>query len=418
VNEAALLASLRTRDGYESHHKYIQPALLIKETKTLVDDFGEYYKVYPTAKEIDSDTFTNWFRMIRHPGLKLEKYELFDVILTNALSTTPDPNITDRLVELEYSAKMKAITSEIDKGMNTDANFRKLQTIGDEYTKKKGSKNNLSEYVVDMDIARLVGAVLKGHGIKWRLEELNVSVGQIHKSDLIMVGKRPETGGTTFLLSELTYMLAQLPEGKNAIIFNNEEGGDKLGLRAIQAALNKTAIDVEGDIIGIAGKYSVFLAGKRLDIVHKVDIATWEIDKQLSNGDYWLIGVNTLNKVHSNSKDLDDVKRRAGLANWARGVADKHGAVICIDQAGEAAEGVAYLNMTHLYGSRTSVQGEIDVLLMIGKTEEVGKEEVRYITVCKNKKPTTGKMRVNLKHAKFEVRIDTERSRFIGTLVP
>ena len=83
-----------------------------------------------------------------------------------------------------------------------------------------------------------------------------------------------------------------------------------------------------------------------------------------------------------------------------------------IIQADGSAEGQRWLNQSQLYGSKTGVQGEIDVLLMIGKTEEPGHEEQRFIHVAKNKKPTTGRMDPRVKHGKFIVDFDEERGRY------
>jgi len=46
-------------------------------------------------------------------------------------------------------------------------------------------------------------------GLEWRLEELNLSLGPVNKGDLVLVAARPEVGKTTFLTSEISYMLSQ-----------------------------------------------------------------------------------------------------------------------------------------------------------------------------------------------------------------
>lgn len=164
----------------------------------------------------------------------------------------------------------------------------------------------------------------------------------------------------------------------------------------------------------ISTRYQTYLSGRRIDIVHKTDVTTWEIEKHLSGGEYFLIGMNTLSKIRSPWDGEDDIKRREKLANWARNLADKHGVIIAIEQADLSAEGVPYLTQNQLYGSKTTVQGETDVLIMIGAVHDPGKEYERYLSICRNKKPTTGKMEPTLKHGKFVVSIDPERCRYVG----
>ena len=83
-----------------------------------------------------------------------------------------------------------------------------------------------------------------------------------------------------------------------------------------------------------------------------------------------------------------------------------------VAQADASAEGVRWLDQSQLYGSKTGMQGEADVQLMIGKDNEPGHEGDRFISIVKNK--TSGGPRCNpsLRHGKFEVTFDGERARF------
>ncbi len=209
--------------------------------------------------------------------------------------------------------------------------------------------------------------------------------------------------------SEFTYMLDQLPPDKHAIIFNNEEGGDKLGFRCMQSALNMSTGDMCADAEDTKRLWKMYLGNKRLDIYHDTTFSRLDVQAVLAKEEYWLIGINVLETVSAYHK-YDAVERRQKLAEWCRGLADKHGVVMSVMQAGESAEGVKWLNQSQLYGSRTGVQGEIDVLLMIGK--EHNNETQRFFHVAKNKKPTTGRMDPRLKHGKFIVAFDEERGRY------
>jgi hypothetical protein len=86
--------------------------------------------------------------------------------------------------------------------------------------------------------------------------------------------------------------------------------------------------------------------------------------------------------------------------------------VICIHQADASAEGVKWLNQSQLYGSKTGVQGEADVLIMIGATHEPGDENRRYISICKNKLPGGPRTEIALRRGKHEVMFDGDIARF------
>ena len=93
----------------------------------------------------------------------------------------------------------------------------------------------------------------------WKFnEDLNKSVGPIRDGDLVIVAKRPEVGGTSFLASELTFMFEQMGD-KNAIIFNNEEAPDKIYTRLISAALGIDYRTLMGNPAKYTADYNAFL---------------------------------------------------------------------------------------------------------------------------------------------------------------
>lgn len=404
--EAGLLAVLANRKDYEKYRRFIKDYTVLKETHTLVEDLGKYFENYPGQAVVDWPAFKLWFRVVAHPSWKPTQYEVYDAIIDNVIKQIPDQTVIDRFKQLDYAARVRHAADEVIAGKASVDDIRLALSEAE-----ASGKSTMEEYFVDMDIKKLVDHVLTGSGVTWRLNELNTSVGQLHKSDFVLIGKRPEVGGTTFLISEFTHMVTQLPEGANAIIFNNEEGGEKLAIRLIQAALNMTTADILADPDKAIADYNSFLGTRKITIMHKVDLSMRDIREVLSGGGYWLIGINVLEKVRAHTKD-DDVTRRAKLANDCRQLADQYGAVFAVSQAGDSAEGIKFLNQSHLYGSKTGVQGEIDVMIMIGASHEAGEADVRGISICKNKKPTTGDMLPAHKHLKFECIIDAEHQRF------
>ena len=229
-----------------------------------------------------------------------------------------------------------------------------------------------------------------------------------------MVVKRPETGGTTFLTSEFTYMIKQLPPDSEAIIFNNEEGGDKIGLRLVQSALNKTSRELYADPVTCRDEYTTYLDGRKVHIYDRTGASTRDIERALeAHPNVKLIGINVLDKVNlhgANRKNYNEVETFRKLAEWARGIARDHGTVMAIAQADGTADETQYIGINQLYGSKTGVQGECDVMIMIGR--DSSQENKRFFNITKNKKPQTGRMEAALRHAKFESDFDLERGRY------
>jgi replicative DNA helicase len=400
-----LLAILNDRKNYDMYSKYIGSYHLKQETKQILDDIVKYY-IKNDVDSFDWEDFRSYLHIDRHPTWETIKHEMFDAILDQIIKETGDVTIVNRLNELVIADRLTELVQGVKDSSDT-ANIEEIEDILEEY--RAATKEDKS-FFVDMDIENLVASVIKGAGITWRLNDLNYSVGQIHQSDFILVAKRPETGGTTFLTSEFTYMLDQLPEGKSAIIFNNEEGGEKIGLRVVQSALDVDTATIEGDPDDIKARYTKFLNGRKLYVYDEPGMTIYDIKRVLRNNpDCWLIGLNILDKIGGYNK-MDDTSRFRKLAESARNLAKEHGAVIAIAQADGSAEGQQYLDQTQLYGSKTGVQGEADVMIMIGKDDD---PTLRYFSIAKNKKPTTGDMKPMHRHVKFKCDFDENKGRFV-----
>jgi len=333
---------------------------------------------------------------------------MYDAQIEQISLSVKTDGIVDRFVDMDFASRISQKADDVLRNTR-GADLLSIEEVLENYRKVKRESD--VSYLVDINVESLIEEILVGDGVTWRLDELNRSVGQVHQTDFVMIGKRPETGGTSFLLSEFTYMLHQLPKEKNIVIFNNEEGGKKIAERLIQTALNVSSKDMLTDPKGIAEAYKKFLGTKRIDIYDKEDLSMSDIDKFLSKGEYGLIGINILEKIKGVSNKYEGVEQYRRLARWARGVANRHGAVFGIAQADYSAEGIKYMNQSQLYGSKTTVQQETDVLIMIGATHEPTERHKRYFSICRNKKPLTGVMDTKCKHLKFTAKFDHERGR-------
>ena len=405
INSAfALLGS--SRESFDSFHEYLDQMYLNPDASLINKEIANWYKD-ENHSQVEWEEFRNWFHIERHPTISEKKHKLYDSIIDRISEAEVDTSSVSRLYELAVADSIKAECDDIKKesGSNSLINVIDLaQTFLD------AGIHESNDYLINMDVEHLVSSVIKGDGIEWRLEALNTSVGQLHQSDFVIVGKRPETGGTSFIVSEFTHMLHQLPEGKSAIIFNNEEGGEKIGLRVIQSALGVTSKQIEEDPVNNQKLYEAFLDGRQFYICDKPGMTTRDIERVLKKyPDCWLIGINVLDKIGGFYKE-SEVDRFRKLAEWGRNTAKQYGTVIAIAQADATAEGVQYLDQSQLYGSKTGVQGEADVMIMIGR--DVAVHDKRYFSIAKNKKPTTGRMITHQRHAKFECKFDEDTGRF------
>lgn len=76
------------------------------------------------------------------------------------------------------------------------------------------------EFVTD-DLETLLNETFRKKGLRWRLSTLNKMLGSLRAGDFGFIFARPETGKTTFLASETTYMAQQLSEEDGPILWFN-----------------------------------------------------------------------------------------------------------------------------------------------------------------------------------------------------
>lgn len=399
-----LIKFLSDRATYERYRRHIKSNALLHEADTVVNDIGEWFRAYPSRNEVDWQDFALWFKVVRHPMFSKDKLAMYDSMFKRIEETTAttDATIINKFVELDYAGQAQAVIDKLARG--EAASIEDLAGVVDRYRLEVGgvAKGDEDCYV-PLDLTAVVDDMYRSGGVNWRLEDLNVSVGPLRGGDMVIVGARPETGKTSFICSEMTYFAQQLEPDKDIIIFNNEEDGRKIFARLVQCAINKTMAEIALDDKKATLAYEATVGRlNRIKVVHKEGtLSVHDIERMVKAGNYGMICINVLDKVATYAKDVTEVDRIRNLAQWARNLGIRTKATIfAVVQADATAEGQAWLQMNQLYGSKTGIQGEADVILMIGNTYEF---DTRYISVCKNKLPGSPKTEPTLKHGKFDV---------------
>ncbi len=398
-----ILKFMSERENYNLYKDTITKNLCTKESWLLIGDYGRYFEQYPKLSSIDGD-FTLWFRVTGHPGWKPEEHQLYDKIISNA-EARPAPIRRVFLDQLDHTRQVE----EVGKLHSTlrDGNI----TIDELHTKLAGLRGNVpvrETGVQTLTLDTILTQQATAPGFYWRLEDLNKSIGPIRRGDFILVGKRPEVGGTSFLVSEMSYMLEQF-EG-NAIIFNNEEAPDKVFTRMVSSALNVDHRTMMTAHNLYQQRYDKWLNSNTWDLVHDTSMSINSIHQQLKGKKYDLIGINVLLKVGGTGQKEDHDKFQA-LGEECRRIAQLYGPVLALVQADPSAEGVRYIPQDRIYKSKTALQGEADVQIMIGRDPDVS-DNLRYIHVAKNKLPPSSCVELSCKRLKSEVEFNVGTGRY------
>lgn len=268
------------------------------------------------------------------------------------------------------------------------------------------------DFVTD-DLEDLVGSIITSPGLRWRLNALNKMMGSLRKGNFGFVFARSETGKSTLIASEVSHMATQIPPGGGPIIWcSNEEPGKSLKLRIYQAHFGIDLVTLMADLPGWGERYAKEMGGK-IQIYDRPVLSSSSIELLCAKYSPSLLIIDAIDKVSGFDKDRDDL-RLGAIYQWARTLAKTYCPVIGVCQADGTAEGVKWLTMGHVDGAKTSKQKEADFILGIGKTHEVGYENLRYLHLSKNKLPGDGPEITDpsLRHGRVEVLIEPHIARY------
>ena len=265
-----------------------------------------------------------------------------------------------------------------------------------------------SPVTVNMNLAELYTSQVATPGLRWRLKFLNESFGSLRKGDFGFIFARPETGKTTFLASEISHMVEQT-DG-NILWFNNEEQGNKVGIRCFQAVLGMTTDSLWKDLDRNQKVYDM----KTKDQIKIYDFedssSIQRIEQILKTTKPALIIFDQIDKLKGFKAERKDLELKA-IYQWAREIAKTYAPVIAVSQASGEAEGKPWLTMDMVDGSKTAKQGEADWILGIGK-ESDNTSRFRYFNICKNKLLGDSDTLPEKRHGSAKVLIRAEVARY------
>lgn len=289
-----------------------------------------------------------------------------------------------------------------------------FEEVTDRFTSMEEASPVLSDWresVVSSSIRSLYENTQATPGLRWRLASLNQALGSLRKGNFGFVFARPETGKTTFLASELTFMAEQVPIDAGPIVwFNNEQAGADVQERISQATLGATREQLYKDLDGNDAQYNARIRGK-LILIDNASFNKRDIEGILKELKPSLIVFDQIDNLKGFKADRPDLEFKE-IYQWGRELAKIYGPVIGICQAGGTGEDKKWLTMNDVDSSKTSKQGAADWILGIGKIHEQGYEQVRFLHLSKNKLPGDKDSDGRERHGRWQVLIRPEIARY------
>lgn len=402
--ELQVLKALLTKDTWINYRKYVVKKQLTRELSTLLEILDTYHS------QNEGDLTPDEFVVVAETSGKIDKTHR--AVLETMESCQVRPELIESLLK---SYKQKSVLSQLALASYDASEGKK----GIEVVHKLIHELDNAEELIDEeelkfttdDLEELRQQTFAKPGLRWRLATLNKSLGSLRQGDFGFIFARPETGKTTFLASELTFM-AQQASGP-ILWINNEEQSNKVMLRCYQALLGLTSIELFSDVPAARAEFQRRTKGN-LKIYDGVSASAAQIEKLCETIKPSLIVFDQIDKIKGFDNDREDL-RLGTLYQWAREIAKLYGPVIGVTQADGSGDNVRWLTMNNVANAKTSKQAEADWILGIGKVNDIGFENTRFLHLCKNKLQGDPDTDPELRHGRLDVQIAPNIARYLDS---
>lgn len=405
--DTIILYLLLNYDIYEKYHNIINMDQLKENNRELHVLFSLLRKVHNRhQKDLSVDDFRLIF-FSTYTNLKPEGVEIFnDIFDKMSEMVIDDTTAIESLERYRQRSNAFAVTQKALAVFEGKEEYDSLVDLVKSTSEVTETRDEVE--FVSSDLQSLLDTVSNTPGLRWRLKLLNESIGSLRKGNFGFLFARPETGKTTILASEVSFMAEQIGEDETILWFNNEEVGSKVALRIYQAVFGVEQRTLANNLDQYTEQYHRRI-GDRIKVIDNASMTFRQAERIVSKLNPRLIVFDQIDKIKG--FDGEGVQLFGKIYIWARELAKKYCPVIGVCQASADGEGELYLEQGHVDQSKTAKAAEADFMFGVGR-DPSRPEYIRGISICKNKLGTDAECIEAMRHAKKTVIIVPQHARY------
>lgn len=383
--ELALIKTLLDRDFYEQHKGIRCPDhIFSKDTrgiKQALDAAMETYEGSLSVQDLQA------VFMVQNKSMTTATKTAMDALFRRIEMADP---IKEEIAQDTLSQLFQNYVGDVvanlgfDYVNGTENSLEPLRKILDDY-KDDFTPNLRVDWEAD-DLDTILAATALESRWSFNIPSLARRVEGVSGGHLIVVGARPNTGKTSFHASLIAAESGFAHQGAKCVILCNEEAYTRVASRYVSASANMTMKEVRENQALARKRYEPV----RQNIMFKESTGktmAW-VESVVKQEKPDIVVLDMGDKFADMKSERSDITLKAAAIH-ARNIAKQYDCcVIWMSQLSAEAEGKAALNQSMMEGSKTGKAAEADLMLLIGKTQQVeGKDEdpVRYLNLAKNK---------------------------------
>lgn len=405
MSELSVVKHLINKTFYEENRTKIEFEYLSKEIHPILRTIDSYFVTSDDPTDLSVDDLSNLFFSTPRP--KVEFYQgIFDALRANNASEESTVTLIQGLRRAQLLRELSLDAYDAAEGRKSLQDIMaKMEGLS---TSEESCDTHPDDDFVSSDLVEIVSTSRSLEGLRWRSNSLNKRLGSLRPGNFGFVFARPETGKTTFLASEITFMAAQ---ATNPVLwFNNEQVGTEVMLRCYQSALGLNNVQLLSDLEGNRSKY-LEVTQDNIKLKDSASIHYKQVEKICEKLKPSLIVFDQIDKLKGFDNDREDL-RLGSIYIWARELAKTYAPVIGICQADGSGEGQRWLSMANVANAKTSKQAEADWILGIGRVNDAGYDNLRFMHLSKNKLWGDDDTDPKLRHDRWEMLIEPEIGRY------
>ena len=354
------------------------------ELHVILNTLKEYFNTYSNKDSITLDELYIYLKHI-NPSIKLDLYDSIFQQLQEA-EIYNDDLLIQHLNRLSETATANLIMQEAVEIVNSKSSDG-LQRIGsyiEDHQKLTELSSEDKTDVNKMSLAELIRINSAENGLAWPLSYLNSTVGPLRPGTLSHIFAYTNNGKTSLAISTMVHYAKNCLADSDCVLFlSNEEACSRTKIRSYCALLKSNEVSIVRRQERANTRWNDEISDR---IVFKGEILHMhQVENYIAEYRPKVVIVDQGPKVAIPGND-NEVKTLQRIYNQYRQIAVKNDLIlITLGQSDVTCENKKVLKLSNMDMSKVGIPGELDVAIGIGKTAEEGFEDVRYLSVCKNK---------------------------------
>jgi archaellum biogenesis ATPase FlaH len=377
VNEHKILKAALSRELWGKINEYGTESILTATSEIFLKEIERAYSVDEKAQSLDLEIVVQ--NLVRQYPKHKEDITSYGRVIDSAELPSPKLLVDELRLSKLHSVKHELASELVNRRQSSRVVelWEKYRTLanGELIDGREGAK-----HYTGSDFDGLVSGACGSGKIRLLPPSLDAHIGRgLSPGHYMLVFGRPNVGKTAFLVNLVRGFCLQ---GLRTLYWGNEEHVGVIAVRLVQSLTGRSQRDVESN-----PQASVELAEKYTKLIVLTDASGCSLAELNQAVEEVKPSILVVDQLRGLSTEGDGgIFQLEKLCFSMRNLAKKYGmVVVATNQAHVTAEGKRILWMNDLEGSKTTVQGTLDLMLGIGASHDDLGTPMRTLSIVKNK---------------------------------